>query len=391
MRIIFLSAWHPYPPDNGSKLRIYNLLRGLSQQHYITLVTFADEHSVSRSAEPDQHNLTIRVVPRREYNPGSARALLGFFSPTPRHLVDTYMPLMAQRIREELEDGHYDLVIASQWDTVAYWQTWRSLPALFEEIELGILEAKKEQARTRWQKIRHELPTLKLRLYLQRLLPHFRACTVVSQAEGDLVRRTVPGYKAVEVIPNGVRLADYRDVRETPQPNTLIFTGSFRYFANHDAMQWFLQQVYPRIQARLPETRLTITGDHAHLPLPPADNVTLTGFVDDVRPSIAASWVSLAPIWLGGGTRLKILEAMALRTPVIATSKGAEGLDVQSGEHLLIADTPETFAEAAIRLLQDAALRRRLTENAYQLVSEKYDWAVIMPRFLSLVERVAHT
>jgi glycosyltransferase involved in cell wall biosynthesis len=135
--------------------------------------------------------------------------------------------------------------------------------------------------------------------------------------------------------------------------------------------------------------QFTITGDHANLPLPPADRVTLTGFVDDVRPLIAAAGVSVVPLRVGGGTRLKILEAMALRTPVVTTSKGAEGLDVQPGEHLLIADTPEAFAAASLRLLQEPGLRQRLADNAYRLVAEKYDWAVTMPRFLELVERVA--
>jgi glycosyltransferase involved in cell wall biosynthesis len=118
--------------------------------------------------------------------------------------------------------------------------------------------------------------------------------------------------------------------------------------------------------------------------------VTLTGFVDDVRPLIAQSWISVVPLHTGGGTRLKILEAMALGTPVVATSKGAEGLDVQSGRHLLIADTPEAFAQSAIRLLKEPELRRQLAKSAYQLIREKYDWAVVIPRFLALTERVAH-
>jgi glycosyltransferase involved in cell wall biosynthesis len=155
-------------------------------------------------------------------------------------------------------------------------------------------------------------------------------------------------------------------------------------------MTWFLQEVYPRIQAQAPDVCVTITGDHADLPLPPADNVTLTGFVDDVRPLIASAWVSLVPIRVGGGTRLKILEAMALGTPVVTTSKGAEGLDAKHGEHLLIANSPEAFAEAVIRLLQEPGLRQRLADKAYQLVQERYDLAALMPRFLDLVERVAH-
>jgi glycosyltransferase involved in cell wall biosynthesis len=390
MRILFLSAWYPYPTTNGSKLRIYNLLRGLAEQHDVTLIASTDQPPANPRPELEILCTDIHVVPRRPYNPASARALLGFLSPIPRVIVDTYEPPMVRRILQELQAQEYHLIIASEWGSAAYWQAFSGMPALFDDPEFGVLESKVAQSTSLLQRLRHHLPLLKLRLYLRRLLPHFGICTVVSEAERTLLRHLVPGYNSIEVIPNCLNLTDYTDIHENPQPGTLIFTGSFRYIANHDAMTWFLRQVYPRIQDWLPDVQLTITGDHANLSLPSANNVTLTGFVDDVRPLIASSWASLAPIRLGGGTRLKILEAMALRTPVVATSKGAEGLDVRHGEHLLIADTPEAFAEAVICLLKDPGLRKRLADNAHQLVREKYDWAVVMPRFLDLVERVAH-
>ena len=137
----------------------------------------------------------------------------------------------------------------------------------------------------------------------------------------------------------------------------------------------------------MPDVHLTITGDHANLPLPPASNMTLTGFVDDVRPLIASSWVSLAPLRVGGGSRLKILEAMALGVPVVSTSKGAEGLEFSDSRDLLVGDTAEAFAGHVIRLLKDKQARQEIVENAYQRVKEMYDWGVIMPRFESLIQR----
>jgi glycosyltransferase involved in cell wall biosynthesis len=154
-------------------------------------------------------------------------------------------------------------------------------------------------------------------------------------------------------------------------------------------MDWFLREIYPRVQARVPDVCLEITGDHADLPLPPATNVVRTGRVDDIRPLVAGATASLVPIRLGGGTRLKILEAMALDTPVIATAKGAEGLDVRHDEHLLIADTPEDYARAVVRVLVEPGLRERLTRNARLLVRAKYDWEVVLPDFQSLCESVA--
>lgn len=390
MKILFLSRWFPYPPINGSTIRVYNLLRRLSQFHELTLISFADHHTIELPPQLKALCGSIHVVEYRPYNPSGLQALLGFFSTTPRAIVSTHEPRMAKCIQEEIHGAHYDLVIASELDTAAYSSTFTGVPGILDDLELGLYESAKRQARTSLQRLRHELTLVKLRHYVQDLLPRFSACTVVSEAEGSLLRRTLPTYKSVEVIPNCVSLADYGDVKAEPQPDTLIFTGSFRYSVNHDAMNWFLGEVYPLVQVKVPRVRMTITGDHANLPLPRVGNVTLSGFVDDVRPVIASSWISLVPIRRGGGTRLKILEAMALRTPVVATSKGAEGLEVRHDEHLLIADSPAEFAEAVVRLLKDLSLRERLTTNAYHLVSERYDSEVVVPRFLGLVDRVAN-
>jgi polysaccharide biosynthesis protein PslH len=199
----------------------------------------------------------------------------------------------------------------------------------------------------------------------------------------------VPGQRNIANVPNCINLADYQDVQSQLRADTLIFSGSFTYEVNYRAMTWFLQEVFPLVRAQVPGARLIITGDHAGLPLPSTSNVTLTGFVDDVRPLIAGSWVSLAPIWHGGGTRLKILEAMALSTPVVATSKGAEGLNVVDGEHILLADTPPAFAQAVVSILTSPKLRDRLATNGRSLLAQRYDARVVMPQFLELVARVA--
>jgi len=390
MRILFLSSWFPYPPNNGSKLRIYNLLRGLAQHHEVTLLSFANVPD----ADPDTHVLRalcheVQVVPWKPFAPHSRRARLGFLSLTPRSVVDTYSLEMAQRIGQAVSGGSYDMVVASEVTMAGYGHCLQGLPALFDDLEVGVLHEQFARATSPWRRFRYGLTWAKHRRYLARLLRHFRACTVVSERERQLLSQAVPGYTPVEIIPNCVNLSDYDDVHETPQPNTLIFTGSFTYSANHDAMTWFVSQVYPRIQAQVPDVRLFITGDHAGKPLPPADSITLTGYVDDVRPLVARAWASIVPLRIGGGTRLKILEAMALGTPVVATSKGAEGLDVRHGEHLLIANEPAAFAEQVVRLLRDADLRAALAANGRLLVAERYDWAAVMPRFLKLVEQVA--
>lgn len=390
MNILFLSNWFPYPPSNGSKLRIYNLLRGITRSHEVTLLSLSDKRGNDLNLQKLQSICKgVYVFPRKTFDPGSIQARLGFLSFTPRSIRDTFSPEMARYIQDLQEQDDFDLVIASQIDTAGYHRYFKNKPSIFEEVEINVLFENFARASSPYQRFRQGLTWIKHRRYVARVLKDFNACTVASEQEKELVSNVFPGNTSIEVIPNCIDLADYESVCETPQAGSLIFTGSFRYHANYDAMVWFLEEIFPGIQVQIPDVHLTITGDHSNLPLPNYNNTTLTGFVDDVRPLIASAWVSLAPLRIGGGTRLKILEAMALKTPVVATSKGAEGLDVEHEVNILIADTPREFAEAVVRLSKECDLRQELVENAYQLVLQKYNWPFVMPRFLDLIQKTA--
>jgi polysaccharide biosynthesis protein PslH len=390
MNILFLSGWFPYPPSNGSKLRIYNLLRGLAQTHDVTLITFADEPeeqldlATLRSFCRDVH-----VARWTAFQPGSVQARLHFLNPKPRWIVTAYSAQMEALIRQTLAARQYDVVIASQINLAFYRYCFSHLPAIFEEVEVGSMYEQYAHAPSPWQRLRYGLTWIKHRQYLSSLLRQYDLCTVASERERQLLTQAITRDGRIEVIPNGVDLASYADVHEEVRPNSLIFTGAFTYAPNYEGMCWFLREVFPLVQAQIPDVHLTITGNHADLPLPPNAAITKTGFVDDVRPLIARSCASIVPLHTGGGTRLKILEAMALGTPVIATSKGAEGLAAQNTEHLLVADQPTAMAQAVVRILREETLRRRLADNAYHLVQEQYDWERLMPRFLDLIEQVA--
>jgi sugar transferase (PEP-CTERM/EpsH1 system associated) len=386
MRILFLSSWFPYPPINGSKLRTFNLLRALSGRHAVTLLSFADQMDVPAAVPALAGRCrAVEVVGAAPVRPRRGAAWIGYLRPAPRSIAGTRSQEMERRIEALLARDRFDLVIASQLPAASYVPACGGLPALFEEVEIGVLHEQFARALSVPQRIRYGLTWVKHRRYLARLLRSFRACTVVSERERTLLTAAVPVHPAITVIPNGVDLADYADVDATPQRNQLIFTGSFRYFANHDAMSWFLSEVYPLVRARMPAVQLTITGDAANRRVPEMPNVVHTGHVDDVRPLVASSWISVAPLRIGGGTRVKILEAMALGTPVVATSKGAEGLEVRHGVHLLIADTPHAFAEQILRLLVDPGLRRDLSCHARELVASRYNWKAIGRRFEELL------
>ena len=389
MRVLLLSSWFPYPTTNGSKLRIYNLLRALAPHHQVTLLSFADRPD-SDPAAPALRALCrdIHVVPWTPFDPRSRHALRGLLSGTPRSLVGTFSPVMARRVETIVAASCPDLVVASEIGTASYAPYFHDTPALFEEVELGVLYDRFTRAPSAARRARHGLTWIKHRRYLSRLLPHFRACTVVSEPERRLLATAVPQAPRIEVIPNAVDVVATASVRGTRNPNGLIFAGSLSYFANHDAMRWFLADVFPRIRAGCPAAHLTVTGDPGDAALEPNPGVTLTGLLDDVRGAVASAAVSVVPLRIGGGTRLKILESMALGTPVVATSKGAEGLDVVNGEHLLIADEPGQFGDHVLKLLRDPALREHLAGQARELVARRYDWAVVGPRFAALIEDV---
>ena len=390
MNILFLSRWFPYPVNNGSKLRIYNLLHGLAKHHELTLLSFTDQPNTNL-VSPALQSLCegIKVAPWQEFDPHSRRARFGFFGLKPRFIVNTYSSSMENLIETSVSSKKFDLVIASQLSMAAYCHCFRDIPAIFDEIELGIYHPRMSITGVDIKYLRHTLTWLKLKKYLSHILNFFHAFTVVSEWEHHLLVDNLPKFSTkINVIPNCINYDDYQELDVRQVPNQLIFTGSFRFQANYEAMKWFVEEIFPKILMQLPETQLVITGDHVDLPFPSAHNIKLVGYIDDIKSMVASSRVSIAPLLSGGGTRLKILEAMAIGVPVVATSKGAEGLNAVSGEHLLVVDSPDEFADAVVAVLKDYHLSEKLSANGKLLVKEKYDWQSVLPRFLKLVEDV---
>jgi glycosyltransferase involved in cell wall biosynthesis len=392
MKLLFLSRWYPYPPDNGSKLRIFNLLRHLRQHHEVTLLTFGGSEAPHLQGDASANARDI-VVPWQPYDPHSLRARLGYFHTTPRSVIDTYSHKMMRQLQQLLATEHFDLVIASQFDMAVYSHAFRHLPAIFEEVEVATLYEQYAGATSLLQRTRHWLTWAKHRRYLASLLSNFQLCTVVSAREQSLLVQQVKGSQRVEILPNCIDVQSYQDVapphQDNSQANTLIFTGAFSYAPNYEAMVWFVREVLPLVRAEVADAHLIITGDHQGKSLPPTPGVTLMGYVNCIQEHIAAATVSIVPILTGGGTRLKVLEAMALYTPVVATCKGAEGLGAIDGQHILLADTASDFAQAVVKLLRSQALQRELAENAYSFVCAHYDARVVYPAFVNLVNQLA--
>lgn len=393
MRILFLSRWFPHPVDNGSKIRIFNLLKALGSEHDVALVSFATEPVTPASIEAMRTICAeVEVTPYRGFQANSLHARLGFFSPTPRSVIDTFSQEMRQMVEQLAVRWQPDFVVASEHDMAPYALAVQNVRRMLEELELAVLYDAYQREQRSAARLRKGLTWWKFQHYLRRTLPAFDLVTVVSAREQALAQRVISS-PPVQVVPNGADLQAMRCVQATPQPDALIYSGALSFYANYDAVHYFLTDIFPLILERKPATRFLITGsttgvDLSRLPHHP--NVEFTGYLDDIWSAVAGSWVSVVPLRQGGGTRLKIIESLGLGTPVVSTSKGAEGLELRAGVDLLIADDPQSFADATLSLLNDPVQRQRLSAQGRRAV-ERYDWAVIGQTLNALLDDVVRS
>lgn len=393
MKILYLAPWFPFPPDNGIRIRLYHLLRALGQHHDVTLIAFVRDGDRTESKELERICRRVHTVPWRKFNPTHAKALLGFFSARPRSMVDSYSVEMAYRVAALTQLEAFDAVIASTTDTAEY--------AVRASAPTRLLED--HNSMTRWMgdnyrsqkkmlpRARAWLTLQKSRQYESQLYARFDGCTMVSDLDARAVADWLHYKAPIRVVPNGVDLDYYVQNGFHPQQHAMVFNGSLTYAANFGAAQYFSSEIFPRIRQGAPDAYLQITGTnngvarHSTLSQP---GIVLTGYLEDIRPTVAQASVCVVPLQTGGGTRLKILEAMALGTPVVSTAKGAEGLDVTHGKDILIADAPAEFAEHVLEIFNNQALRARLSTNARHLVETKYDWKSIGAQFESFVREL---
>ena len=398
MKILFLSAWLPYPPINGAKIRIYNLIRQLSKQHEVTLLAFSQ--TIPLMNIPDSINelekycSSVHVVQARTFKARGLSDYKGFFSLTPRSVIQTYSSEMEDLIKKTLEHGDFNVVIASEVYAPALVSLLASkikdVSKILDAIEITLAKDAFETQTDLRSKFRNGLTWFKLRWYTKKMLRATNGCTVPSIAEQKNIQGLAPKNYPVVVIPHSLDLERFQ-IKIEPEPNTLVFTGSFTYYANLDAVQYFTRDIFPAIRKQAPAAHLKILGSLNEVQ--PSqflgyEAMTFTGLLNDVRQEVAKSWLSVVPLRLGAGTRLKIIESMALGTPVVSTRKGAEGLDIMHGENILLADTPVEISKAILDVLHNPHLRQTLSENGRALVKNKYSADAMGKNFNSFLEQV---
>lgn len=398
MKILFLTPQLPFPPEKGTALRNWGLIEELTTRHEVSLLSFrAPDQSANLPSPLAAACDQVVTIPQPER---SLRDRL-------RDLVTTGRPDMARRLvspmyARELDDwlGRevFDIVQVEGIELAPYIDVIEAsdqdLRIVFDDHNCEYVLQRRAfltdlRSPARWAGAAYSyVQWRRLRSYEAQVCRRVDAVLAVSDADARALRRLVPDL-CPSVVPNGIDTRRYhpRVAEAVVRPNSLVFTGTMDFRPNVDAILWFAREAYPLIQAEVPDVHLYVVGQRPHWRLAPLQKnrgITLTGWVEDVRPYIAGAELYVAPLRIGGGTRLKLLEAMAMGKAVLATRLGAEGYPLTDGREVVLADSPGQFAEEAISLLRSPTLRAALGERARSFVEERYDWQVIVP----LVEQV---
>jgi len=395
MRILWLKSDLLLPLDKGGKLRTWHLMRQLARHHAITFLAYADPDQPAADIEGMRAVASeVITVPRRD----PAKGTMAFYLDAARHLLDPRPYAVAKyesasykaAVMRTLARTRYDLIVCDFLPPVVNLPAQLPCPAVLftHNVESEIWRRHASTAASTTRRVLYGMQHRRMCRFEARALSRFDGVLAVSDADRDTFARLYPGTvrHPVHVVPTGVDtqfFSPWRSDDDGPSPvgsRALVFTGSMDWLPNEDAMVFFCREVLPLIRAEEPEVTLAIVGrapTPAVLRLAELPGVSVTGRVDDVRPAMAEAAVYVVPLRIGGGTRLKIFEAMAMAKAVVSTTVGAEGLPVTAGEHLMLADEPRGFARAVVRLLRDVDRRRALEQAARQLVVAKYDWAAV--------------
>ena len=401
MRILWLKSDLLLPLDKGGKLRTWHLMRHLARRHEITYLAFREPDQPAADVEGMKEVAArVETITRRE----PAKGTLRFYVDAALHLVDPLPYAVGKyrsaeyrrRLEALLARERFDLIVCDFLFPAVNLPKRLPCPAVMftHNVESEIWRRHAETKTGVLGRLLYGAQYRRMLRYERRELARFDGILAVSDADRDTFTRLYPGAisQPVHVVPTGVDTDYFEPASSDPQSRAMVFTGSMDWLPNEDAMLYFCREVLPAIRAEIPDASLAIVGrtpTPAVKKLAEEHGVTVTGRVDDVRPYMKEAAVYIVPLRIGGGTRLKIFEAMAMGKAVVSTTVGAEGLPVTDGEHVRLADEPAAFARAVIHLMRDLDERRRIEAAARALVVARYDWSAVAGELESALQRFA--
>jgi polysaccharide biosynthesis protein PslH len=411
MRVLWASHIIPYPPKSGVHLRSYNLLKGVSARHEVDLIAFIQEPwlrvfygSREQGLEECRRELgrlcrSVSFISIDNMNRPAGKlrtALEGLVLPTSYTMRWLQSSGSWRAFREVAESGSYSLAHFDTLGLAPFRRLFAGVPATLghHNIESHMLLRRAHSESNPLKRFYYLQEGLRVQRYEARVASEFAANITCSELDSDRLRALAPQARMV-VIPNGVDVDYFRPVPAQTLQRSLIFVGSLNWYPNVAAVRFLLTEVWGSLKALVPDLRLDIVGS-----APPASirelaaqskDVTVHGFVEDVRPLMNAATIYACPIRDGGGTKLKLLDAFAMQKCVVAHPIACEGIDVVPGRHAEFAESGESFTNAIYRLLQDHAAREQMGIAARELVVESYSFIEIGRRLAHLFESLART
>ena len=395
MRVLHFAPRVCWPLDTGAKLRNYHLARVLSRRAQVTLLAFGDEGDDDALPPESSENFYDQIVAVKRapgYTP--SKILRGALGRMPLSLLNYTTDAMRQALENILNEHSFDIVQVESIHLMAYLPAIRAARSRslvvcdWHNIESELMQRYSERERSFLRRKYARRTARQLSVLEQRASRDFDAHVTVSDRDRQRLLQLNPAAKAF-VIENGVDSSQYSDEQiekayaawhshDDSRSRRILFVGSMDYHANIGGVVDFAREVWPGLHDSRPELVFTIVGRDPATEvraLRSIAGIEVTGTVDDVRPYYREAIAAIVPLKVGGGSRLKILEAMAAGVPVVSTTLGAEGLDVQNGENILLANTNQELAEAIIRLVESDAQREQLRSGGRVLVSARYEWS----------------
>lgn len=388
MRILWLSPFLLHPTNTGGQIRSLGIVRELHRLHEIHFVAFQRSGQDSSVQLASEYASAVYTVPHDPPARGSAaflpQAAASLFAKTPlavSRYTSASIQLLLAGVREKLS---FDCLVCDFLFMVSNVNASLEEYVLFQHnVETVIWERHAEQARNPITRAFYASQARKMARVEREACRRARHVIAVSDADAQRMRDRF-GVSRVSSTPTGVDLEHYAAPQDHPITSDLVFSGGMNWLPNIHGMRWFCAEAWPLIRRKRPQTTLTIVGRDPTpevLEMGRLPGVTVTGTVDDIRPYLWGSRVSIVPLHIGGGTRLKIYEAMGASLPVVSTTIGAEGLTYHAGEDLRLADTAGDFVAACLELLDNETERRRQAQQARRLVEDHYSWRSVAAAF----------
>ena len=390
MKILWVKCDFLHPTDKGGQIRTLEMLRRLHLRHEIHYVAYADAaqpEGPRRSVEYCTRAYPIPLkVPQRASLAFAAQAFSNLISSLPLSLERYVSSEMRAQVEQLIRREHFDSVVCDFLSAAPLLRDLRSCLLFQHNVETMIWRRHAENARNPLGRWYFGLQAERMFRFERDTCRRVGGIAAVSENDSTTMAKLfdIPQPPA---IPTGVDIEYFAPPAATaPQARRdLVFIGSMDWMPNIDGMRWFVEDVLPRIRAHRPKCSLTIAGRKP----PPAitelaaqdQGIEVTGGVPDIRPYLWGAAVSIVPLRIGGGTRLKIYESMAARVPVVSTSIGAEGLAIHPPTDILIADSPEDFAAACVQLIENAQQRADIADAAWNMVAERFSWESVAQQF----------